>query len=466
MKEENNNLKSHILIIITVGIGLFLSNVDGSILFVAIPKLADLFHRGAGEVSGIILVYLITECSFSPTFGKLADIIGPEKVFTLGYIVFTLGSLLCAISPGLKFLIFFRLLQGFGGAMLLSTYCAVIAKYLPENIRGRAFGFVSLLAALGFAVGAPLGGILLKYMTWRWLFLVNIPFGILGIILALKILIKKTELKKELSFDLPGSILSFIWLSSLVYILNTGNTSGWLSKHIIIYSVISFIAFILFIIREKSCQYPLIDLTILKNFSLNFALLSALLVFINQVGLLFIFPFYFENIKLLATDTAGLLMMIFPLIIIFLSPVSGYLSDKNKPLHVAFISSICLALSSVLFYFFSPSTGLAFIIASFIIYGISLAMFLTSNVTVVMSYSTPEKEGVLSGLIALIGSLGAILGISLFEIIYTSKIFGKTIMEGYSNSVLFGISISFIASVFLFLIYFTDKKIKSKSEGK
>ncbi|MCK5684587.1 MFS transporter, partial [bacterium] len=384
LKIEKADLRRYILIMIAVGMAIFLASVDGSIAFIAIPTLGDIFKKGAGEVSRIILVYLLVQCSLAPTFGKLADIKGPEKIFTLGYVIFAIGSILCALSQGLNSLIIFRFFQGIGGAMLLSTYCAIIAIYLPEHVRGRAFGFISVIGSIGFALGAPIGGFILKYLTWHWLFLINIPFCIFGVIFSLKFLNQKKSHISKTSFDFPGAILSFGFLAVFVFLLNTLGEGKWFTNQNTAFFIISLVLFITFIIRELKCSDPLFDLSIFKKIPLTLALVSALLIFVAQSGFLYILPFFFKVIKGLPTDSTGLFLMVLPLAVMIFGPISGYLSDKKSPLLIASISSIFLIISCVLLNFFNEAAGYIFIAFSLIHFGISLAMFFTANITIIM----------------------------------------------------------------------------------
>ena len=457
----------HIVIIGTIGLAPFLGNLDGSIVMVASPTLAKVFHTDPAGISAIIVSYLLVAAGFALIFGRLGDIIGPHKVFMTGFLVLTAGSFFCGISPGLEFLVASRVVQGLGSTMLFSTYCAIVATALPEDIRGRAFGFSSVLASVGLAVGAPLGGFIVKSASWHWLFLFNIPFGILGFFLSYKYLRIKTFVKKEqTSFDIPGAFLSFLCLITLVYALQQGQDRGWSSTLIILLFFISIISFIFFILREMKFSEPLVDLKLFKNLPMAFAVMAAFLTIVLLDGILFTFPYFLEIVKGLSSEKVGMVLMIIPGAILICSPAAGFLSDKKNPVIISLVSVIFMILSSILFFLFKKDISMLFIILTIIIFGVSFAFFFVSNITLVMSHAVKGKEGVLSAVLAVVNNVGAIMGVSFFQIVFSMGFTGNVteiinipageIMTGFHRAMTFAIVISII--IFLVSIFGGKKR--------
>lgn len=418
-EEEPLTLK-HILIIATIGIAPFLGNLDGSIIMIACPTLEKVFSTNTAGVSMIIISYLLVTASCALIFGRLGDMKGPAYVFMAGFAVITIGSLLCGLSNSLHTLVAFRLIQAVGSAMLFSTYCAVVATSLPASMRGRAFGFVGVMGSIGFAVGAPLGGFFLKYLSWRWLFLFNIPFGIAGLVLSYTFLRSEKNVPKQATpFDIWGGLLSLTGLCAFVYALHTGQKTGWDTPYVLTLFGFASICFVLFIIREKNFSAPLVDITIFKNMYLSLAALAALLVIILLNGVLFLFPYFFELVKGLAPEEAGLILMALPIAVFVFCPLAGYLVDKKSPRWIASIAVVCILLACGFFTFIGIDTPIEYIVVLFVVFGISLAFFTISNMTLVMSNANEGKQGIISAILSVINSVGALMGVTFFQIVFS-----------------------------------------------
>jgi len=457
MKEKTRN----ILVIVTVALAIFVTNLDITIVNIALPTISKIFNTGTDEVSRIIIAYLLALVGSLLVFGRLADQKGIEKVFLLGFVTFTIASILCALSPSIDLLNIFRFLQGFGAAMLLATFGAIILKYLPPEKRGRAFGFIAVFGGTGVAIGPPVGGFLVEYLSWHWIFIVNVPIGILGVILTLRVLNKKHVIHPATGsskFDLIGAALSFVGLFVLFYMMNTADKCGWLSLRSLSMLGFSIICFVLFVIREKRYSSPLVDLSVfkIKNLVLGF----FALIFVTMVfdGLTFVFPFFFDLICNLSAGETGLLLMIAPLAIIFVSPVSGYLSDLKGPRYVGVIALIFMVITTVMVVWFNSSTSYFYIAAAFIAFGISLALFYTSNTTFIMNYAEKGREGMLSALLSVITYLGSAIGIVALEIVFSQKfdinkseslseIPKQIVLSGYQNAMILGIIISVLGLI-------------------
>ena len=197
--------------------------LDASIVDVAIPTLLDYFDVDSGIGSRIVLIYLIAITTTTLFFGQISDLVGKKKIFIFGYLLFSISSFLCSLSPTLIILLILRFFQGIGAAMLFATAKALFVIYLKPEIRGRAFGIWMLYAGIGLMTGSFAGGFIVEYLGWRWVFLVNMIPSVAGIIISLKAL-KKKEIgfKGKLYLDFKGMLYSFIMISSLIYSLNMG----------------------------------------------------------------------------------------------------------------------------------------------------------------------------------------------------------------------------------------------------
>jgi EmrB/QacA subfamily drug resistance transporter len=442
----------HALTVVTVAIAIFMTNLDTSIVNIALPTLARYFQADTDEVSRVVLAYLLSMVCLVLVFGKVSDRVGHEKIFLAGYAVFTVASALCAFAPGLLLLVLSRFIQGIGSAMLLATWGAIAVKYLPAEIRGRAFGIVTVFGGVGMAIGAPVGGLLLSWLSWKWIFLINVPAGILAILL-IRLLFKtgSREHRPEEKFDYAGSLLSLVAFFCLFLLLNTGQDNGWLSWRSLLLSGATLVSFTGFIIRERSFRFPILDLDLLRKRHLLFGFITTLTVTMILMGFNFLFPFFFDLVRHLDPGRTGLLLMTFPLISVLVSPLSGYFSDKSGPRRVSLIALALLILSTCGILFFGVHTPYWFVVLAFLFFGTGLALFFTANTSLIMSHSVPGRESMLSASIATVSYLGSAIGIVLFENIFSFRFpatGGREIMDtipagivvsGFIHASVFGI---------------------------
>ncbi|HRY31960.1 MAG TPA: MFS transporter [Bacteroidales bacterium] len=465
--------RRQILTIVTIALAIFMTNLDTSIVNIALPTFVKTFNADTGVVSRVVLVYLLAMVSLLLVFGRISDRIGAVRVFAWGYGVFSLASLLCALSPTIGWLIAFRFLQGVGSAMLLASWGAITVQYLPPEIRGRAFGMITVFGGVGMAIGAPVGGFLIRWLSWEWIFLVNIPPGLAALLLIRLILNdKKPSSEGSSRFDLSGAILSIAGIFCLFLLLNTGQDLGWLSWETLVMGLVAIALLGGFWYRETHCDSPLLNLKIFSKKQLLAGYATTLAVLMIMMGFNFLFPFFFDFVRKLQPQQTGLLLMTFPLISILLSPVSGYLCDKGSPRNVSLTALACIILSAVMFATFGIETSYLFVIFTFIVFGSGLALFFTANTALVMSHSTAATAGTFSALLAAITYLGSALGINFFELIFSlgfpgtgakdqlANLPAEMLTRGFLNASFFGIALS-LAGLFLVMISRELKKTNS-----
>src|SRR5579884_2397079 len=206
-REETGERAGKWAVLLIVAIGIFMATLDSSIVNISLPAIAHAFGVGlTGAVEWVIIMYLVVIAAFLLTIGRLADMIGHKPIWVAGLAVFTIGSALSGAAPSLGLLIASRALQGLGGALLMAISAAMLTRAFPANERGRALGMNAVIVALGVSVGPTLGGIITEYLTWRWIFYVNVPIGIIGFFLTLRILTERLHRGKG-SFDPAGAVL-------------------------------------------------------------------------------------------------------------------------------------------------------------------------------------------------------------------------------------------------------------------
>lgn len=466
---RQNHNRQYLWIVVSVTFAAFMSKLDSYIVNISLPTIARYFHADTGEVSRTILVYMLVTTSTLLFFGKLADRVGLRKIFIAGYGVFVAGSFLCGISWSIDALVFFRFVQGIGGAMILAAAFAIISKFLPHEIIGWAFGIASTGAALGIAFGAPLGGFINNYLSWHWIFLVNVPVGLFAIVTALKVLPgeEKAALQFENGkwheFDIPGTLLSFGGLSFLFYAINKGGDHGWNSPTTMIIGGIAAVLLIAFLVWEQKNPTPLLDFHLFRNNRFVYANIAMFFGFMLLAGNTFLLPFYLELAKGLNTLLVGLVITIYSVVYIVFGPLGGRLSDRVKP---AYLCAGAMLSASVCSYLFSRSlagNGLVPVIIFLVWLACSYGIFISPSNNLVMSLAPADKQGIASGLFNTFNSFGIALGVALFEAVFSRSpvqqanagtlegVVREANTVGFQNAYMFGSAVCLVSFVFSLL---------------
>ncbi|HEY4386981.1 MAG TPA: DHA2 family efflux MFS transporter permease subunit, partial [Ktedonobacteraceae bacterium] len=327
-----------------VAIGVFMATLDSSIVNISLPSIADNFHVPlSGAVEWIIIAYLVATASILLTAGRVADMFGRKAVWTIGLIVFTGGSAICGGAPTLELLIAARALQGVGGALLMAVSPAMLTTAFPSSERGRALGINAVIVALGVSVGPTLGGLITTYFTWRWIFLVNVPIGIVGLIMTLRILKEKLH-RNPGRFDPLGALLLAIGLACVTAALSFGQEIGWASPMIITLFVLGFGSLIILPFAENRVTNPIIIMSLLRNRVFISSILSLVLSFLALYAVSFMLPFYLEQLRNFPVEEAGLLLTPLPITLAVIAPFSGNLADK---IGTRWLAAIGLAIACI-----------------------------------------------------------------------------------------------------------------------
>ncbi len=425
-------------IVISVAFCSFMSRLNNYIINISLPTIAENFGIGTNEVSRVVVVYLLIITSTLLLFGRLADKIGLKRVFISGYALFVFGSMLCGISGNIHVLVGFRCLQAIGSAMLLASGYAIISKFLPQDITGWAFGITSTSSALGVATGAPLGGIITAYLSWHWIFYINVPVGIAAIIVAAKMIPEDgprevTGENGKKSFDIPGATLSFLGLLILLFALNTGEELGWISPRVGLTFLVAAVLLGLFIRREKTCKDPLLDLKFFTNLRFTLTIIATFMAYILITGNAFLLPFYLEFVKGLDTKQTGMVLLTYSLIYVFFSSSAGRLADRVSPRTLCCIAMSSGALCSLTFAFTLGCGGLWPAFLFLIWLGFSYVLFFSPNNKQVMMFAVAGKQGSASGVFNTVMNLGMVIGVALFETVFSAGLPGKAAAKSLSS---------------------------------
>ncbi|MFC6324106.1 MFS transporter [Companilactobacillus baiquanensis] len=389
----------------------FMQLLDASIVNVAIPSLTKDLNVPMNRAEWIVSVYLILICMLLLFWGRMADQIGYIKIFQTGTIFFTLGSLICALSPSLSILLLGRIVQGFGASMSMATNIGIIAMIFPMHLRGRAYGINSIIAQLGNISGPGLGGLILGFLSWHWIFILNIPIGIIVYIYGRFMFPKEPHRETTITYDWSGLATYAVAIGTFFISIFMGQDIGFNNKAVLGTFIVSLAMWAIFVYVEKHVATPLIDLKIFKIPRLTLSLISALLVFSIGYYANVIMPFYLTNYRALGTALTGLIMMAIPLANVIAAPIAGYFTDKYNATVVSLCNLFVYAVPLIALTFIAGKENLIFFTLLISLLGIGNGGF--QNNPMIMGYAPKEYQGIAGSLAALFRNIGMGIGVSL-----------------------------------------------------
>src|SRR6266566_8760358 len=400
----------------------FMTTLDGSIVNIGLPNIARTFHMGlSGAIEWIIIGYLVVIAATLLTFGRLADMFGRKAIFLAGVSVFVLGSALCGLAPSLSLLILARLLQGIGGALIIAGNVAMITSTFPINERGLALGLNAVMVSLGVSAGPTLGGIITQYLTWRWIFYVNVPIGIL-IILAGFYFYREQHLQQgqHERFDPLGATLLAIGLAALTLGLSFGQEWGWLSPATLSALVVGMGMLGVAVYVEAHVEHPILNLGLVSNRVFAFANISFMLCMMALFAPGFLLPFYFEELRGYSIIQTGLMLTPLPLMLAIVAPLSGTLADRLgsrwlSPVGLAIICFGLFLLSQI-----NAHSSTWDIIWRLAVTGIGQGLFMSPNTRTMMGAAPRNAQGEASGLLATGRVIGQSMSVALTGTVFAA----------------------------------------------
>ncbi len=465
MMNADKHVVSTGLILFVVGIGAFMDGLDGAIVNVSLPQIAASFNADISLASLILTIYLVVLSSLMVIFAKISTFAGTKKIYIGGLAIFTLASLLCAVSWNIEALIAFRALQGLGAAMIAPSAVATIALHVRESERAKSLGVIAAASALAFALGPVAGGLITEHLSWHWIFLINIPIGIVAIILAKYILSDDVPNVAALrAFDYTGAVLFFIAMT--LFILPMGfigeKSEGLINPLNLL--LLSAVVFLLFALAEKKAPDPVIDLSLFRNWNFTCSTLSYSVAMLAYGGLLLILPFYLQFIQSLSPGEAGLFLLIPSLIITVLSPVGGMLADKRGAGQVCVVSSAIFLVTFLMMLFISSTSGTGLLIAALIVMGIGFGPFMSAGSSRIIEHSGEDKREMASGIMSTSIYFGTALGTALFTAIFSyfsgghgsgSNLLVPAFMSGFNAAIVAGV-------LFCIIVIVTSSMVRDK----
>lgn len=406
------------VVVVSLSLPMLLSSLGTSMASVGLPTLADVFHTSLQQVQWVVLAYLLSITTLSVSAGRLGDLMGRRRLLLVGLFVFTGASVLCGLALSPAQLIAGRAVQGVGAAIMMSLTLALVGESVAKTQTGRVMGLLGTMSAVGTALGPSLGGLLLAHLNWSALFYVNVPLGLLALVLVYRFL-PADRTVQELNFrvlDLPGTVMLILTLVSYALAMTTGkNPFGALN---ILLLGGAFLGAGVFAWTQSRTSTPLIQLKLFKTPTLGAGFVINLLVATVVMATLVVGPFYLSGALMLNAAQIGLVMSAGPVVSALSGIPAGHLVDRfgARPMILTGLSGMVLGCG--LLQGASIQSGIAGYVLPLILTTAGYALFQAANNTAVMTQIQPAQRGVVSGLLGLSRNLGLITGASLMGMVF------------------------------------------------
>lgn len=404
-------MKWQTLIIICAGI--FMSTLDGSILNIANPTIGEFYGVSMQSVQWVVTSYMLVITSTLLLLGKLGDRVGNHLIYRWGFLIFVLGSLFCAISPGLAFLVAARCFQAIGASMLMATGVGIVSNTFPFEERGKALGITGGVVGLGNMVGPSLGGILVGSFSWPVIFLINIPIGLLAFAGSYRYLAPQDKELVASGHDKTGNSLFALGIFTLILSLSLADGI----KTPVLLTGIGLL--LLFFLYERRAANPMLDFGLFHNKLFVIGNSLAFATYMTQTAVFFILPFYLENVTGFTPAWTGLVLTIPPVVQVVTAPLAGSLSDRLGPSRLTSIAFALMSCGLLLLSTLGTSLDLSRIITGLIVYGVGVASFGSPNSSSVMGSIPRQKAGYTGGFMATVRNLGFAMGIAIWVSLFS-----------------------------------------------
>jgi EmrB/QacA subfamily drug resistance transporter len=407
-------------ILIALGIGTFMSALDGSVVNTILPVLRSELHASMAGIEWVTTVYLLVVSALLLIVGRAGDLYGHKVVYLTGFALFIAGSALCGASTSLRMLIVMRGVQAIGAAMIYANAPAILTKAFPPEQRGSALGAQATFTYLGLTAGPSLGGWLAAAFGWRSVFYINLPVGLIAAGLAARVVVRDRPDTQRERFDFAGAALFTSGLIALLVALNQGHDLGWTSMPIVALFAAAVLLLASFLAVERRRAAPMLDLTLFHSRVFSAATASALLNYICTYAVLFVVPFLLIQGRGLNTQRAGLVLTAQPIVMAIVAPLAGSLSDRIGSRILATSGMFVFACGLVLLGWLAPAASLLMLAAGLAVIGVGIGLFTTPNNSALMGAAPRHRQGIASGVIASARNVGMVLGVGLAGAVFTT----------------------------------------------
>ncbi|AJA47201.1 tetracenomycin C resistance and export protein [Clostridium pasteurianum DSM 525 = ATCC 6013] len=417
---KKNNANTTIAFIAIV-LGFFMALLDTTIVNITLPNMTEYFNTTVENISWVVNGYNIAFAVLIITASRLADQFGRKKIFIMGIIAFTLSSLLSGLSKSPEMLIFFRVIQGLSAALVVPVTIPLALNIFPPKKHGMVMGMWGAFAGLAAASGPSLGGIITQFLSWRFIFFINIPIGIISVLLTIKYIGESYDSSADRRIDLLGILAISIAVFSLTLALIEANDKGWTSTFIISLLIISLISFILFIIAELKVKSPMLPLSLFRIAPFTCGAIALFLLGLGMMAGAFFLAFFLTQVKGLSELSSGLIISTMALASILSSSISGPLTQKLGGRIFGTVGLALLALSSYLYSTLTQYSTNLDIILRLVVAGLGMGLAMSSIMGSMIRNVPKDKVGMTSGVNNMTRTLGTVLGVAVLLTLFNSS---------------------------------------------
>lgn len=401
---------------------LFMIMLDNTVVNVALPSIQEDLGIGLTELEWTVNAYALTFAVLMLSGGKLADFFGRRRVFLIGLAIFTLSSLVCGLATTGETLIGARTVQGIGAALMMPATLSIISATFPPHQRGMAIGIWAGVSAMALAIGPLIGGLITEHVDWSWIFFLNVPIGILGLLVGRIVIQESRDTSADQRLDLPGLVASAVGLFALTFALIEANAYGWGDPVIVGLFALSAVALAAFVWLEAHQRAPMLDLSLFRSSTFAGANVVALLVTLAMFGVFFFMSLYMQNILGYSATKTGAVFLPMTILIILIAPVAGRSSDRIGSRSLMTVGMTCLAVSLLAFSRLGLDSGFWDIFPGLIVGGFGMALVMTPMTAAALGSVPVEKAGVGSGVLNTFRQVGGALGIAVMGAIVAAHV--------------------------------------------
>lgn len=435
-----------------LSLSMLLASLGTSIANVGLPTLAAAFDASFQQVQWVVLAYLLAITTLIVTVGRLGDLFGRRRLLVAGIVLFTAASALCAAAPTLWLLIAARAAQGLGAATMLALTLAFVGETVPKDRTGSAMGLLGTTSAIGTALGPSLGGMLIAALDWRSIFLVNVPLGVVALVLAHRFLPadRSSPVASRAGFDHVGTVLLALTLAAYALATTLGRGRfGALNSALLLAAAVGAG---LFVLAERRARSPLVSLALFRDPALNASLVKSALVSTVMMATLVVGPFYLSRALGLDAASVGLALSVGPIAAALAGVPAGRLVDRVGAPRMAILGLIGMAVGATLLTALPGSAGIPGYIGPIVVITVGYALFQTANNTAVMTDVSADQRGVISGLLNLSRNLGLITGASVMGAVFAFASATTDITGARPDAVATGMRITFSVAAALIVV--------------
>jgi EmrB/QacA subfamily drug resistance transporter len=404
-----------------VAVGLFMIMLDNTVVNVALPSIRADLGISLSELEWIVNGYALTFGVLLLSGGKLADMLGRRRIFIVGLVIFTVSSFFCGIAGSAGLLIGARVVQGVGAALMNPATLSIITATFPPRQRGMAIGIWAGVSALALAIGPLVGGLLTERINWSWVFYINIPIGILGILAARAFIDESRDTSREQRLDFPGLFTSAVGLFALTFGLIESNDRGWGDPLVLGLFALAAVFLAVFVLLERHQRLPMLDLSLFRNSTFASANTVMLLIGLAMFGTFFFVSLFVQNILGYSPIKAGATFLPLTLLIILVAPFAGRLSDRLGPRALMVPGVTLLTESLLLFSLLDEHSTFWALLPALVVGGLGMAMAMAPTTSAAMAAVPRDKAGVGSAVINSMRQVGGSVGIAVMGAILSTQ---------------------------------------------